>query len=306
MSVYQSNAPVRFWRTRRGQQRLTQTVTLGLILFGSLLLLLPFFWLISTSLKRPEDVYQLPPLWLPPEPQWRNYMEALTLVPMHLYALNTFVIVSAVLIGTLLSCSFSAYGFARLRAPGRDFIFLLLLATLMLPSAVTLVPTYLLFNAIGWVNTILPLIVPSFFGSAFFIFLLRQFYTSIPRELEEAATLDGASAYGIWWYIMLPLSLPALATVAVFTFVTTYNDFFTPLIYLTDDTKQTIAVALSYFQGSPRIGPPDAFADGGSDHLDCAADVVVSACPALLCARDCDHRAQGVGCLLRVPAVCSA
>ena len=255
MSVYQSHAPVRFWRTRRGQQRLTQTVTLGLILFGAVLLLLPFFWLLSTSLKRPEDVYQLPPLWLPPEPQWRNYIEALTLVPMHLYALNTFAIVTAVLIGTLLSCSFSAYGFARLRAPGRDFIFLLLLATLMLPSAVTLVPTYLLFNSIGWVNTILPLIVPSFFGSAFFIFLLRQFYTSIPRELEEAATIDGASPYRIWWHIMLPLSLPALATVAVFTFVTTYNDFFTPLIYLTDDTKQTIAVALSYFQGSQRIGP---------------------------------------------------
>ncbi|MBC8074712.1 MAG: carbohydrate ABC transporter permease [Chloroflexales bacterium] len=244
-----------FWKTRHGQQRLSQTLALGVILAGATLLLLPFFWMISTSLKRPDEIYLLPPVWLPPAPQWSNYVEALTLVPMHLYALNTFTIVGFVLVGTLLSCSFSAYGFARLHAPGRDQIFLVLLATLMLPSAVTLVPTYLLFNSLGWVNTLLPLIVPAFFGSAFFIFLLRQFYTSVPIELEEAATIDGAGPYRIWWHIMLPLSMPALATVAVFTFVATYNDFFTPLIYLTDDTRQTIAVALSYFQGSPRVGP---------------------------------------------------
>lgn len=244
-----------FWKTRRGQKRLMQTLSLVAILFGAAMLLLPFFWLVSTSFKRPDEVYQFPPVWWPPEPQFGNYAQALTLIPLYKYALNTFTIVGAVLVGTILSCSFSAYGFARMRAPGRDFIFMLLLATLMLPSAVTLVPTYLLFNWLGWVNTLLPLIVPAFFGSAFFIFLLRQFYMTIPRELEEAATIDGASPYQIWWRIMLPLSMPALATVAVFTFVATYNDFFTPLIYLTDDSKQTIAVALSYFQGSPRVGP---------------------------------------------------
>lgn len=244
-----------FWRTRRGQNAITKAGSLVLILAGASLLLLPFFWLLSTSLKRPDQVYQQPPVWFPPEPQWDNYVQALTLVPLHLFAVNTFTIVGAVMIGTILSCSFTAYGFARLRAPGRDFIFMLLLATLMLPGAVTLVPTYLLFNALGWVNTLLPLIVPAFFGSAFFIFLLRQFYTTIPRELEEAATIDGANPFQIWWTIMLPLSAPAIATVAVFTFVATYNDFFTPLIYLTDESKQTIAVALSYFQGSPRIGP---------------------------------------------------
>lgn len=247
--------PLPVWKTRRGQQRLFQTLTLIAILCGAALLMLPFFWLISTSLKRPDQVYLLPPLWVPPQPQWNNYAEALRLVPLHLYAVNTFMIVGVVLVGTLLSCSFSAYGFARLRAPGRDFIFMLLLATLMLPSAVTLVPTYLLFNQLGWVDTILPLVVPSFFGSAFFIFLLRQFYITVPRELEEAAIIDGANPFRIWWYIMLPLSLPALATVGVFSFVATYNDFFTPLIYLTDDSQRTIAVALSYFQGSPRVGP---------------------------------------------------
>lgn len=250
-----TRATLPFWKTRRGQQWLLRLMSLSITTFGAALLLLPFYWLLSTSLKRPEEVYLFPPIWLPPAPQFNNYVEALTLVPLYLYAINTFTIVGAVLIGTLLSCSFSAYGFARLRAPGRDLIFMLLLATLMLPGAVTLVPTYLLFNWLGWVDTLLPLIVPAYFGHAFFIFLLRQFYLTIPRELEEAAIIDGASHYQIWWRIMLPLSAPALATVAVFTFVTTYNDFFTPLIYLTDDSKQTIAVALSYFQGSPRVGP---------------------------------------------------
>jgi multiple sugar transport system permease protein/sn-glycerol 3-phosphate transport system permease protein len=155
----------------------------------------------------------------------------------------------------LFSSSFAAYGFARLRAPGSDFIFMLLLATLMLPGAVTLVPTYLMFNKVGWVNTFLPLIVPAFFGNAFYVFLMRQFYITIPRELEESAMMDGATIYQIWWHIMLPLSGPVLATIAVFTFVGTYNDFFTPLIYLSDDTMHTIAVALTYFQGSAKIGP---------------------------------------------------
>ena len=255
MTTTTKSSPVPFWGTRRGQTRLAQALSLLGILAGAALLLLPFFWLISTSLKRPDQIYMFPPVWFPPQPQFQNYVDALTLIPLYKYALNTFTIVGIVMLGTILSCSFSAYGFARMRAPGRDFIFMLLLATLMLPSAVTLVPTYLLFNSLGWVNTLLPLIVPSFFGSAFFIFLLRQFYMSIPRELEEAATIDGANPYQIWWHIMLPLSMPALATVAVFTFVATYNDFFTPLIYLTDDDKQTIAVALSYFQGSPRVGP---------------------------------------------------
>nr|WP_275588398.1 carbohydrate ABC transporter permease [Microlunatus panaciterrae] len=155
----------------------------------------------------------------------------------------------------MLSCSFAAYGFARLRAPGKNTIFLVLMATIMLPSTVTLVPTYIAFNNIGWINTFKPLILPAFFGSAFFIFLFRQFYLGIPRELEDAARIDGAGYLRIWWSIFLPLSRPVLATVTVFTFVAAYNDFFGPVIYLTDDTKWTVSVALSYFQGSPRIGP---------------------------------------------------
>jgi multiple sugar transport system permease protein/sn-glycerol 3-phosphate transport system permease protein len=129
------------------------------------------------------------------------------------------------------------------------------MATLMLPTTVTLVPTYVAFSNLGLVNTFVPLILPAFFGSAFFIFLFRQFYLAIPRELEEAARIDGAGYVRIWWSMFLPMSWPVIATVTVFTFVAAYNDFFGPLVYLTDDTKWTIAVALSNFSGSPRIGP---------------------------------------------------
>jgi multiple sugar transport system permease protein len=253
MAAQPSSLP--FWRTRRGQQRLTTAAVLLALCAGAVVIMLPFFWMISTALKRADQVYLSPPVWLPFPPQFVNFAEVLTRVPFPRYAFNTFVIVTLVMIGTLFSCSFAAYGFARLRAPGRNFIFMLVLGTLMLPSAVTLVPTYLMFNSLGWVDTFLPLVVPSFFGSAFFIFLLRQFYMTIPTELEDAAKIDGASVYRIWWSIMLPLSQPVLATVAVFTFVTTYNDFFTPLIYLSNEDNYTIAVALSFFQGSPRIGP---------------------------------------------------
>ena len=244
-----------WWRSRRGQDALTTAAVRLVLSAGAAIILLPFFWMISTSLKQPAEVYLSPPIWIPSPPQFENYVTALTRVRFHIYALNTAIIVSTVMLGTMLSCTFAAYGFARLRAPGRDLIFMLVLATLMLPGAVTLVPTYLMFNAIGWINTFLPLIVPAYFGSAFFIFMLRQFYLTIPVELEEAARIDGAGVYRIWWSIIVPLSRPVLATVAVFTFVGTYNDFFNPLIYLSRDEQRTIAVALSYFSGSPRIGP---------------------------------------------------
>lgn len=221
---------------------------------GAFLVMVPVFWTILTSLKTGPQTLEIPPVWIF-EPQWSNYAEVLNLVPFQNYALNTAIVVTGVVIGTLLSCSFCAYGFARLRAPGRNAIFGALMATMMLPATVTLVPTYIVFNKIGWLNTFLPLIVPAFFGGAFFIFLFRQFYLSIPKEVEEAARIDGAGYFRIWWSMFLPLSLPVIATVTVFTFVGTYNDFFGPLIYLTDESKWTISVALSSFGGSPRIGP---------------------------------------------------
>ena len=248
-------AIARLFRTRTGQERLGSIATMVVLLIGAVFILIPFFWMISTSLKKAGDVYIAPPQWIPADPQWENYVTAVTRLNYGVHATNTAIIVVFVMIGTLFSSSFAAYGFSRLRAPGRDAIFMVLLGTMMLPGAVTLVPTYLMFNSIGWVNTFLPLIVPAFFGNAFYVFLMRQFYITIPRELEESAMMDGATIYQIWWHIMLPLSGPVLATIAVFTFVGTYNDFFTPLIYLSDDTMHTIAVALTYFQGSSRIGP---------------------------------------------------
>ena len=233
-----------------------KTVISHLVLIvGSFFFVVPLIFMISTSLKATRQIAKFPPELIPNPFIWGNYPDVFIYAPFFKYLLNTFFIIVPAVFGATVVSALAAYAFARMRAPGKNLIFMVLLATLMLPGAVTLVPTYLLFNALGWVNTLLPLIVPSFFGSAFFIFMLRQFYLTVPRELEEAAIIDGANPYQIWWRIMLPLSAPALATMAVFTFVSTYNDFFTPLIYLTDDSKQTIAVALSYFQGSPRVGP---------------------------------------------------
>ncbi len=243
------------WRTRSATRLRTQIATYAILGLGTVVIMVPFFWALSTSLKPRPNIYLYPPQWFPDPLRFANYVDVMSLIPFLTYARNSFIIVAGVMVGTVLSSSFTAYGFARLRAPGRDFIFLIVLATLMLPTTVTLVPLYIGFNKLGWINTFRPLVVPAFFGTPFFIFLLRQFYLSIPRDLEEAAKLDGASPYRIWWDIFLPLSKPALATVAVFTFFTTYNDFFGPLIYLTDDSKRTLAVALSFFNGSPDAGP---------------------------------------------------
>jgi len=230
-------------------------ITIAILTVGAMVIMIPFYWMIATSLKAQGNLYLYPPQWIPDPIRWSNFQEVWDAVPFATFTKNTAVIVILVMIGTLISCSFSAYGFARLRAPGRDVIFLVVLATMMLPSAVTLVPTYIAFNKLGWINSILPLVVPSFFGVPFYIFLLRQFYLSIPKEIEESGRIDGASSFRIWWDLMLPLTKPALATVAVFTFFATYNDFFGPLIYLNSESKQTIAVGLSYFTGSRNVGP---------------------------------------------------
>jgi len=241
--------------TRRTSRIVSASLSYLLLIGGAVVILIPFFWMLSTSLKEKADVYKFPPEWIPNPMLWSNYPEALTTFPFPLYTMNTVTIVFFVLIGTLLSCSLASFGFARLYAPGRDFIFMLLLATMMLPYAVTMVPLYILFNQLGWTNTFLPLIVPAWFGSAFYIFLMRQFYMGIPRELEESARIDGCSTFRIWLQILVPLTKPVMVTVGVFTFMATWNDFMTPLIYLTDENKRTLALGLSYFQGSARSSP---------------------------------------------------
>ena len=215
--------------------------------------LLPLFWMLSSSLKPEWQVLATPPVWLPNPPRWQNYPEALTYVPFARYAANTLIICAGAIVGHLLSCTIVAYGFARLRAPGKGFFFALVLSTLMLPYPVTMVPLFALFNALGWINTFLPLIVPAFFGNAFYIFLLRQFFLTLPPELEDAARIDGANLLQTLWHVILPISTPALATVFIFTFQATWNDFLQPLIYLQDQSRYTVTLGLNFFRGSFKV-----------------------------------------------------
>jgi multiple sugar transport system permease protein len=213
-----------------------------------LLFLLPFVWMVSTSVKPNDQVFVYPPRWIPEPLLWNNYADAMTAVPFLRYFRNTLFISGMTVAGTLVSCSLVAYGFSRVRWIGRDVVFLIVLATMMLPTATTLVPLYIIFRKLGWMGTFNPLIVPPFFGTAFFIFLLRQFFMTIPMELSDAAKIDGETELGILWRIILPLSKPALASVALFSFLWSWSDFFGPLIFLTDERLYTISLGLVQFQ----------------------------------------------------------
>ena len=221
------------------------------ILWGvALLFLIPFLWMLSSSLKPNYQIFEVPPRWIPNPPRWENYGEALTILPFPLYLRNTAVITLLTIVGHLLSCTVIAYAFARLRAPGRDFLFVVMLATMMLPYPVTMVPLYVLFNRLGWINTFLPLVVPAYLGIPFYIFLMRQFFLTIPRDFEDAARIDGANTLQIIARIMLPMALPALATVTIFTFQATWNDFLAPLIYLQRPELYTVTLGLQFFRST--------------------------------------------------------
>ena len=205
--------------------------------------------MLSTSLKPLDRLYAVPAEWIPNPPQWRNYIEATKAFPFWRYAFNSLLIAVLATVGKLASGSLTAYAFARLRWPGRDFFFLLVLATIMLPSIVTLIPTYMLFNKLGWMNTFLPLIVPFWFISTpFSIFLIRQYYLTIPTELSEAARIDGASEFRIYWQIILPLSKPVFVALAVLSFVRHWNELLEPLIYLTRPDNRTLSLGLLTFR----------------------------------------------------------
>ncbi len=206
---------------------------------------LPVVWMLSSSLHELAAVFAQPYRWRPVPLHWENYARAVTVLPVPRFLLNTVVITVPVMLATAGSSALVAYGFARFRFPGRDALFALCLATMMLPGQVTMIPLYLGFARLGWVDTYLPLIVPSLFGSPFYIFLLRQFFLTIPRDSEEAALLEGASRLRIWWSVVLPQARPALATVLVFTFLGTWNDFFGPLLYLNSPEKATLTLGLN-------------------------------------------------------------
>ncbi|MBM4045623.1 MAG: carbohydrate ABC transporter permease [Planctomycetes bacterium] len=219
-----------------------------------LLFLAPFAWVALCSLKGKGQIYLPPPNWLPDPVVWANYKEIFTRLPFALFFKNSFLICILATLGQLASSSLVAFGFARVRFAGREPLFLLLLATMMIPYQVTMIPVYLLFREIGWVDSFLPLIVPQFFGGAFNIFLLRQFFRTIPYDLDEAAFIDGCGKFGVYWRIILPLSKPALTVVAIFTFLWHWQDLIGPLIYLDSLSKRTVALGLAYFRNPYEIG----------------------------------------------------
>lgn len=249
MILESTPAPKRTALGRHSQNLIRETIAYVLLSLGGASMFLPFFWLVTSALKDPKFIYVFPPQWIPLPPHWENFYLAVTTVPAALFAANTAIITVGAMAGILITASMAGYAFSRLEWPGRDTFFLLILSTLMLPSAVTLVPSYLGYRYLGWLDTYLPLIVPAWFGGGpFNIFLIRQFMLTIPLEIENAARVDGASARQSFSSIVLPLCKPALAIVAIFSFLYHWNDFMGPLIYLTSNEKYTLSLGLNYFK----------------------------------------------------------
>jgi multiple sugar transport system permease protein len=241
------------WSTALSNQQLHQmtrrTASHLLLLLGCVVMALPFVWMFLSSLKTDPEIFVFPPRWLPETVHWSNYRAVMESMPFGWFIFNSFKISSLNMLGQLLSCSLAAYAFARIRFPGRETVFLMWLACLMIPGQVTLIPQYVLFRSFGWLDTHYPLIVPSYFGGAFGTFLLRQFFLTIPSELEDAARIDGCSRFGIYWRIFLPLAKPALATLGVFVFMSNWNNLLGPVVYLNSYEKMTLTVGLAFFRG---------------------------------------------------------
>ena len=236
------------WKRRKHHREQVKAGLQHLMLLGiGVSFMLPFYWLVLTSLKPDTQIFQSPPAWIPHPVMLSNYPQALTYVPFGHYLTNTLTICALSVFGTLFSCTLVAYSFSKIRWPGRSIAFFILLSTMMLPGQVTMIPIFGIFKSLHWIDTIKPLVVPSFLGSAFFIFLLRQFFMTIPLELSDSAKIDGCSEFDIYWRIVLPLAKPALATVALFTFIGSWNDFLGPLIYLNDETRYTLSLGLQQF-----------------------------------------------------------
>ncbi len=233
------------------KRKLIVHIILHFVLFlCSLVFVFPFLWMLFTALKTPAELLRGIQQFFPADPQWNNFLRAVQSIPFFMYLKNSLIVVVLVVMGTVFSATTAAYAFAKLRWKGRDKWFIVMLATMMLPIQVILIPTYIMYAKIGWLGTRLPLIVPAFFGggSAFYIFLLRQFFKGIPRELSESAFIDGANHWQIFVKIMLPLSKPAVITVALFTFMGAWNDYFGPLIFLSNPEHWTLALGLRAFQ----------------------------------------------------------
>jgi multiple sugar transport system permease protein len=234
----------------RGLRRFNNVSGYTVLMVFAALFMIPLYWMFSTALKSPQQTFAIPPDWIPAPAQWENFPQVFEEVPFGRFYLNTIFLAAANIVGHLVSVTLVAYGFARLRFPGRNLLFLVMLSTLMIPYQVTLVPRFILFAKLGLINSYWPLILPAFTGSPFLIFLVRQYMMSIPFDLDEAAYIDGASRLAVFWRIILPLTRPALMLVIVFTFIDVWNDFLQPLIYLNDPNMFTVSLGLSFFQGA--------------------------------------------------------
>jgi len=215
----------------------------------SLVFMIPLFWMMSTSLKARWEIMAWPPQWIPEVMHWENYAEAFAKYPLGRFMLNSAFLVVINIIGQMLSVPLVAYGFARLRFPGKATLFLVVLATMMMPGHIKLIPLYAIYSKLGWLNTYWPLIVPAFFGSPFFIFLLVQYMRTLPRDLDDAARIDGAGTWGILYRVVLPLCKPPLTIIFVYTFLWTWNEFMHPLIFLNSFELYPIQVGLAFFRG---------------------------------------------------------
>jgi multiple sugar transport system permease protein len=236
------------WLTRKRVRGVVRHILTHIVLLpAAFVFLLPFLWMVSTSLKTDAQLYAYPPIWIPNPIKWANYSATVVYIPFFLYLKNTLVIAVSSTIGAVISCSLVAYSLSRINWPGRQILLLLTIATLMLPFQVTLVPLFIVFKKLGWVGDFRPLILPAFFGNAYYIFLLRQFFMTIPMELSDAARIDGADERRIFWSIILPLVKPALATVVIFEFIRQWRDFLYPVIYLTDQNLYTLSLGLQQY-----------------------------------------------------------
>jgi ABC-type glycerol-3-phosphate transport system permease component len=260
-------------RARRGVVFYLGVLVLSLFFFG------PFVWTILSSLKDASEIATFPPTFLPARLRFENYARAWTLVPFLRFYVNSTIVTGLAMLGQTLTATMVAYGFARFRFPGRDRLFLLVLSSLMLPIHVTLIPTFVMFYQVGWIDTFLPLIVPSYFGGgAFAIFLLRQFFRTLPLDLDEAAKIDGASYPRIFWTILLPLSKPGLLALAVLGFLADWEDFLRPLIYLQSKEKLTLSIGLRFLASQAGVQMPGE----PTTHLLMAASIVATIPPILL------------------------
>lgn len=242
--------PTRHLTSGSWQKPLGAVIRHAVLILVSILFIFPFYWMVITALKDNTRVFTYPIEWWPDPVRWDNFTTAVNYsgFPFFLYLRNSLFYSVSVAVGTIISCAAVGYGFARMRFPGREMLFVLTIATLMIPGIVTFIPTFILFKSLGMLGTYAPLVLPAFFGNAFFIFMMRQFFQGMPAELTDAARVDGAGEFRIFWQIMLPLVRPALLVMAVFTFLWTWHEFFGPLVYLSNQNQYPLSLGLFAFR----------------------------------------------------------